>query len=394
MTEPKKRRLVTEKQGFRVRPIKHERYQYTVYRIEQGRRVEQAYFNSERQANTHAHLENIRLKNEGLEGQILSPELRGQAIESTRRLAPYGKSLRDAVDFYELHLKSHASLRQIKLEPFIQEFLQAKEEGKTGKKRRKAKPRYLGTLRPRLALLREHLPEYNLEAIESEHLTDFLESRPMSGRTWNNYRRDFHVAFAWAVEQKYLLTNPAASVPEAQEDPINAQVLTPEEFGRLIKSAEEALWPVLALQGFAGLRRSEVEQIEWDDIKFDTGKIVPTKTKSGKWRYINMRPNLRAWLEQVPSEQRSGRVCRVWYRKALDRARLEAEVLAWPHNCLRHSFSSYSLVAEENEPRLQMELGHSTPRLLIEHYRAMVTPAHAKAWWSIGPEGAIVIRQL
>src|SRR5437016_3716145 len=82
----------------------------------------------------------------------------------------------------------------IKLGAFIKEFLQAKEEGKGGKKRRKAKPRYLGTLRYRLDLLRGYLPEYSLEDIEPEHLTDFLESRHISGRTWNNYRRDFHVA--------------------------------------------------------------------------------------------------------------------------------------------------------------------------------------------------------
>jgi len=214
---------------------------------------------------------------------------------------------------------------------FVKEFLKAKEEGKTGKKRRNAKPRYLGTLRYRLELLRGYLPDYGLGDLESEHLTDFLESRPMSGRTWNNYRRDFHVAFAWAVAQKYLLTNPAASVPEAQEDPINAQVLSLEEFLRLIKAAEKALQPVLALQGFAGLRRSEVEQIEWDNIKFDTERIVPTKTKSGKWRYIIMRPNLKAWLEQVPKDQRSGRVCMIRYREALDRARLNAELLEWPH---------------------------------------------------------------
>src|ERR1700758_1484340 len=155
MAGPAKRRFVTEKRGFRVKPIKHPRYSYVVYRIEDGRRVEQAYFQSERAANSHAYTENIRLKNEGLEGQILGPELRGQAIEATRKLAPYGKSLRDAVDFYELHLKSQASLRQIKLEPFVKEFLKAKEEGKTGKKRHKAKPRYLGTLRYRLELLRE-----------------------------------------------------------------------------------------------------------------------------------------------------------------------------------------------------------------------------------------------
>jgi hypothetical protein len=95
MAGSKNRRLVTEKRGFRVKPIKHPRYSYVVYRIADGRRVEQAYFQSERSANSHAHTENIRLKNEGLEGQILGPELRGQAIEATRRLAPYGKSLRD-----------------------------------------------------------------------------------------------------------------------------------------------------------------------------------------------------------------------------------------------------------------------------------------------------------
>jgi integrase len=162
--------------------------------------------------------------------------------------------------------------------------------------------------------------------------------------------------------------------------------LSPEAFSKLIKSAaEEALRPVLALQAFAGLRRAEVEQIEWDEIKFDTGRIIPTRTKSGKWRYIIMRPNLRAWLERVPKDQRSGTVCKVRYREALDRARPAAELMEWPHNCLRHSFSSYSLVAEENETRLQMELGHSTPRLLVEHYRAIVSPADARAWWSVMP---------
>jgi len=293
-----KQRLVTEKRGFRAKPLKHPRYRYVVYRIEEGRRVEQTYFQSERAANAHAYTENIRLKNEGVEGQILGPELRGQAIEASRRRAPYGKSLRDAIDFYEVHLKSEASLRQTKLAPFVGEFLKAKEEGKTS----------------------------------------------------------------------------------------NAQVLSPEAFSKLIKSAaEEALRPVLALQAFAGLRRAEVEQIEWDEIKFDTGRIIPTRTKSGKWRYIIMRPNLRAWLERVPKDQRSGTVCKVRYREALDRARPAAELMEWPHNCLRHSFSSYSLVAEENETRLQMELGHSTPRLLVEHYRAIVSPADARAWWSVMP---------
>jgi hypothetical protein len=65
--------------------------------------------------------------------------------------------------------------------------------------------------------VRGYLPEYSLGDLESEHLTDFLESRQISGRMWNNYRRDFHVAFAWAVDQRHLLTNPAASNRELPE---------------------------------------------------------------------------------------------------------------------------------------------------------------------------------
>jgi hypothetical protein len=44
------RRLITEKRGFRVKPIKHPRYKYVVYGIEDGSRVEQTYFQSEIEA--------------------------------------------------------------------------------------------------------------------------------------------------------------------------------------------------------------------------------------------------------------------------------------------------------------------------------------------------------
>src|SRR5271166_5875814 len=62
------------KTWFQGQSIKHPRYKYVVYRIEDGRRVEQTYFQSERAANSHAYAQNIRLKNEGMEGQIIGPE--------------------------------------------------------------------------------------------------------------------------------------------------------------------------------------------------------------------------------------------------------------------------------------------------------------------------------
>ena len=36
-------------------------------------------------------------------------ELRGQAVDAARRLKPYGKTIRDAADFYLNHLKAAES---------------------------------------------------------------------------------------------------------------------------------------------------------------------------------------------------------------------------------------------------------------------------------------------
>jgi hypothetical protein len=46
---------------------------------------------------------------------------------------------------------------------------------------------------------------------------------------------------------------------------------------------------------------------------------------------------------------------------------------------------SYSFVAEEHEARLQMDLGHSFPRLLIEHYRVSITLTDAGESWKRSP---------
>jgi integrase len=379
---PKKRSsLVSEKRAFRVRPINHQRYKFLVYRVENGQRVENRYFTSERAANAHAHVENIRLRNEGIEGQILGPELRGQAIEGARRLAPYGKTLRDAVDFYEGELRRQSSLKQIQLSELIREFLAAKEADR----RKPASARYIATLRYRLNLLQEELGEKVVAEIEAEHITDFMEARQIGNTTWNNYRRDFSVFFNHAISHGYSLSSPISGITQAEEDPRDIQVLTPEQMTLLLSKASEEFRPVLALQAFAGLRRSEVERVSWSDINLETDRIIARETKSGKWRYVLIRKNLRLWLEAVPSEKRKGAVCQVKYREKLDDARSGAEIKVWPHNCLRHGFASYSLVAEENEHRLQMELGHSTPRLLIEHYRAIVTPAAARGWLAIEP---------
>jgi integrase len=135
------------------------------------------------------------------------------------------------------------------------------------------------------------------------------------------------------------------------------------------------------------VRRQEVESLDWSAVKFDTERVIVPKeiAKDGEWRSITMRPNLKAWMETVPPENRNGVICDFRYNTDLVAARKKAKITDWPHNCLRHGFASYSLIAEEEPGRLQMELGHSTPKMLIQHYRVIGSPGDAKAWWQIKP---------
>jgi hypothetical protein len=47
----------------------------------------------------------------------------------------------------------------------------------------------------------------------------------------------------------------------------------------------------------------------------------------------------------------------------------EIGLARWPNNGLRHSFASYHLAKHQNAPRLALEMGHSTPRMVFDNYR-------------------------
>jgi hypothetical protein len=56
----------------------------------------------------------------------------------------------------------------------------------------------------------------------------------------------------------------------------------------------------------------------------------------------------------------------------------------WKQNGLRHSFISYRLAATNNIIQVAGEAGNS-PRMIKEHYDALVTPQQAQIWFSIVP---------
>ena len=64
----------------------------------------------------------------------------------------------------------------------------------------------------------------------------------------------------------------------------------------------------------------------------------------------------------------------------------------WTKNALRHSFISYRVADIQSVAQVALEAGNS-PQIVFAHYRELVRPADAKAWFAIAPgeEGKVIV---
>jgi hypothetical protein len=61
------------------------------------------------------------------------------------------------------------------------------------------------------------------------------------------------------------------------------------------------------------------------------------------------------------------------------------EPVKWKHNALRHSYISYRLAILQNDSAVALEAGNSAGTI-HGHYKELVMPDDAKAWFSIAPK--------
>lgn len=139
--------------------------------------------------------------------------------------------------------------------------------------------------------------------------------------------------YRWCVDTGRLRENPFSRVAAHAQDDGEVLYLTVEERNRLLAEAErhpgEAV-PCLAvwLPLYAGLRRTEVEHLEWTHVNLRSRKIRIVNQKSPKARkksrLVDIAGPLLKKLQSVPPARRRGRVIRwpgddrVWSAGAAD----------------------------------------------------------------------------
>jgi integrase len=342
---------------------------------ESGKR-KRAFFETKQEADTFAENRNIELKNSGREGAEFPTSLRIMAQECAERLRSYGRTIKDATDFFVRHLA--ASERSITAAKLVEQVLTAKKaDGMSN--------RYVQDLRSRLPRFAKDFDGKMVAEITAKEIDDWLRALEVGPTTRNNFRRTLVMMFSYAAKHGYTTSNPAAETQKAKEIDAPPGILTVQETARLLEAASPELLPYVAIGAFAGLRRAELERLDWSDVHFDDNLIEVTaqKSKTARRRFVKIQPNLREWL--LPLRKHKGSVTPDNFPKRLDAARETAGIDDWPDNALRHSFASYHLAHFKDAAALALEMGHTDSGLIFNHYRQLVRPKEAERYWNIMP---------
>lgn len=320
-----------------------------------------------------------KLVKEGRDALSLSDSLRVMALEVSKDLERYGKTLRDAGDFYLKYLRE--SEKSITVEELTDEFLAMQ-------RRAKRSSEHQSDLKIRHRRFCARFGKHPVRTITTKEIEAWLNELELSPNSINNFRARAAALFNYGIKRGYLERNPVTPIEQIKFVGAPPGIFTIDELRLLLDTAPLELLPMFAIGAFAGLRTAELIRLDWQDIDFKRGSINVSarKSKTAQRRVITMSPNLQAWLQ--PFASLTGKL---WsrhedsYNHAAYSARKAAGLERWPHNALRHSFASYHLAKHQNAAKLALEMGHEGAHMIFNHYREIVTPEEAERYWNILP---------
>jgi len=192
--------------------------------------------------------------------------------------------------------------------------------------------------------------------------------------------------FAFALKRKYISENTALAVDLPRVEELPPGIISPDQARAILNAsidfAPDAL-PVIVLQLFGGLRRSEAEELTWDAIGEEFVEVKAHQAKTRRRRLNKITPQLRAWLDLA--RETGGKLPALNYadklKLILEKAGLRQE---WDQNALRHSFASYYFAKFKNENETAALMGNS-PQMVFQHYRELVRPEIAENYFAIMP---------
>lgn len=334
------------------------------------------------------------LKNFGTAATSLTPAERTELVMLRERMAQLGGTIQQAIELY-------AASRKPRESKTIADALAQMLSEKTKAQRRLKYVRQIGyDVRGFAAAIGSDTLTRDVTAGQ---INAWLHGNGWQPKTIAGKIISLQTFFAWCARRGWCDNNPTDAVERVQVDYSKPGILTPEQCARLMKAAQNhtdararSLLPYLALSLFAGVRPEEVRRLSWKTIRNGELYIESAASKVRHHRVVTLSDNCRAWLAlggELPPinwqdalalvRKAAGFECLI-RAKRKGRKGVNVPGEPWPHNCLRHSFVSYSLpihgVAETAR-----QAGNSEEKV-HSNYKALVTREAALQFWAIMPE--------
>lgn len=334
-------------------------------------------------------------------GIVLSSELRAMAQKCNAKLAPLGKNIEDATNFYIQYLTElKAKEESLTVEKLAIEWFTEKKAGKRKSLRRDT----LESIEEATKTLRKHFGARRILEVTEEELVAYLESLNAGHRRRFNVRSLFSQFFNWCKSRKHIRENPLDyyKITVPKKEPAVLQLQCCERLAALISTKYEnvGLYTVLCL--FAGIRPRECEQLRLEDINIQDRviHIRMARAKTHEGRDVRIEDNLLLWIAHFSKGRTTGAVVRrANLRTQLEHLRADlgfkvrgrnSMAEKWPEDVLRHTYASNWLSVHKDRPRLAEYMGNS-PRIIGQKYQKPVLEKDAKRFWQIVPDSSSLL---
>jgi integrase len=150
--------------------------------------------------------------------------------------------------------------------------------------------RCLRTKKSRLAILKRHLVNLKVTAINSQRVTAFIAARRSEGAGNRTINRDLLVLahlFRWALEQGHIAKNPLATIQRLEEKDWVGQRPDEHLIDKIFDKLDPRCLPLFMFIWGTGCRREEAITLKRSQIDFARTQVVfHGNTKNGRSRIV------------------------------------------------------------------------------------------------------------
>lgn len=312
-------------------------------------------------------------------------------IEELVRLAPFNVTLKDVIDYYIARHRASDAKKIGILVPLYMDTLKDMSR------------QYQAAVRQIVNRFGSDFGASLIDDVMPEQFGEWLSEWKKTPSAYNFALRHIKPFFTWAIGKKYAVQSPAEGIKQRKHQRAPISILTPAQAHSLLDACRdysgdgevsENLWVnaadmkiAVAVLLFAGVRPEEVTALTWEHVKLAHGyiRIEPEVSKTNSVRLVQIEPNLKAWLETVPPEKRTGKIAPKNWQRKWQAVRRGASISHLNDVC-RHSYASYWLAAHRDTYGLLENMGHTTSKTTIKYYLTACNPEDVPAYWRIFPE--------